>query len=185
MATEQEYEEAIAAYDAAQLVQLWEEVQHQQEDAFWEDGKAFEYLIIRAFEIEGAHVRWPYSVRFGAHVVEQIDGVVHFEHFSCIVEAKSRGLPHDPINGDAIGKLHYILARRPSVTLGSVFTRTTFTQPAVMMAIMTAPQRVLLWNGMEIDYCLRYGGMLLTLREKFRFLVEEGVGLYNVLGDVN
>jgi hypothetical protein len=185
MPTEQEYEEAIAAYDAPQLVELWEEVQQSEEDDFWEDGKAFEYLIIRAFEIEGARVRWPYRVSLGNLVVEQIDGVVHFDHFSCVIEAKSRGLPNEAINGDAVGKLHYILARRPTVTIGSVFTRTTFTQPAIMMALMTVPQRVLLWNNMEIDYCLRYGAMLFTLREKFRFLVEEGVGLYNVLGDVN
>jgi hypothetical protein len=29
----------------------------------WAPGKAFEYLVLRAFQLEGAEVRWPYSVR--------------------------------------------------------------------------------------------------------------------------
>jgi hypothetical protein len=45
-----------------------------------EGGEAFEYLVIRAFEIdplEPATVRYPYEVSLFGEKVEEIDGAVH------------------------------------------------------------------------------------------------------------
>jgi len=161
---------------------LWEQIQTGTVPPFWSEGRAFEYLILRGFQIEDAEVRWPFRVRLGDEVVEQIDGVVHFEHFSCVIEAKDKD---KPINVDPIAKLYYVLARRPAGAIGSIFSRGSFTDPAIALAITTAPQRVLLWSGDEIDFALRNQALCYTLRAKYRFIVEEGIALYNVLAEAN
>ena len=49
-----------------------------------------EYLVIRAFEVEGAPVTYPYTVFVGGTVVEQIDGAVYTDGLSCLVECKDQ-----------------------------------------------------------------------------------------------
>ena len=62
MPTEAEYKQRIADYDSPQLLELWSQIQ-ARDTPNWEPGRALEYLIIRAFEIEGATVTYPFSVR--------------------------------------------------------------------------------------------------------------------------
>ena len=57
----------------SELLQLWSQIENGHTPA-WRDGEAFEYLILRAFELEGAEVVWPYTVQIQDTVVEQIDG---------------------------------------------------------------------------------------------------------------
>ena len=54
----------------------------------WDSGKAFEYLILRAFELEGASVQYPYRISMQDEIVEQIDGAIHADGISAIVESK-------------------------------------------------------------------------------------------------
>lgn len=63
MATGREYEQKIKAFPTHEaLLQLWEGIKTGSTPG-WDAGKAFEYLIVRAFEIEGAEVRYPYLVQ--------------------------------------------------------------------------------------------------------------------------
>ena len=71
----------------------------------------FEHLILRAFELDGATVRWPFEVSFGDSVVEQIDGAVYAGCLSCLVEAKDSTAPVDVA---VLAKLRNQLARRPA-----------------------------------------------------------------------
>ena len=41
----------------------------------WPDGIAFEYLVLRAFELERAEVRYPFIVDLPSGIHEQIDGM--------------------------------------------------------------------------------------------------------------
>jgi hypothetical protein len=137
----------------------------------WPPGKAFEYLVLRAFELDGATVRWPFEVTLGDSVIEQIDGAVYASHLSCLIEAKdTAGL----IDIGALAKMRTQLARRPGGTLGAVFSRSGFTDPAVALAGYFAPQTVLLWSGKEILECLLERRIASMLLEKFRECVEEG-----------
>ena len=61
--TEDEYRDMASALSYAGLVELWEAIEARNTPG-WEPGKAFEYSILRAFELEGAQVTWPYSVEF-------------------------------------------------------------------------------------------------------------------------
>jgi hypothetical protein len=53
MPTEIDYQQRIAAYDRVQLLNLWAQIQ-AGETPDWAPGKAFKYLVMRAFELEGA-----------------------------------------------------------------------------------------------------------------------------------
>ncbi len=54
------------------LVQFWEKVK-QKDTPLWQNGKALEYLIIRAFELNGANVSYPYEIYKNGKPFEQID----------------------------------------------------------------------------------------------------------------
>ncbi len=56
----------------------------------WNLGKAFEYIVIRAFEIEDARVVWPFSVYLEGNQIEQIDGAVYVDSLYCLFEAMDR-----------------------------------------------------------------------------------------------
>ncbi len=76
MTTNAEYQSRIQSYGRPQLLTLWDHIQ-RNETSDWEPGRALEYLVIRAFELEGAEVAYPFAVQMGGTIVEQIDGAVH------------------------------------------------------------------------------------------------------------
>lgn len=137
----------------------------------WPAGRAFEYLILRAFELDGATVRWPFEVTLGGIVVEQIDGAVYAGSLSCLVEAKDSSAFVDIA---VLGKLRSQLARRPAGTVGMVFSRSGFTNATVALAGHLAPQTVLLWSGAEVEECLTRERIAAVLLAKYRECVEEG-----------
>ena len=87
----------------------------------WEPGKAFEYLILRAFELEGAVVTWPYVIRLSPSETggdtEQIDGAVYVDGLACIVEAKDTA---NTTRIEPIAKMRNQLLRRPSSSVGLI-----------------------------------------------------------------
>ncbi len=183
MPTDVEYQAAIQGYGRRELLELWDKViAADTQEAFWTPGKAFEYLIVRAFELEGAEVRYPYIVKIAEAIVEQIDGVVYSHGLSCMIESKDwKGY----VGFEPIAKLRNQLLRRPGSTIGAVFSRTGFTDPAVTLAQFLSPQTVLLWGGDEVLYALERFRMRESLLVKYRASVEQGLSYYNlVLGDL-
>jgi hypothetical protein len=84
MPTEDDYRKNIQHATRDDLLQLWSKIQ-QRDTPGWEPGKAFEYLVLRAFELDGARIRWPFSVFLEDQEVEQIDGAVYAAGLSCLV----------------------------------------------------------------------------------------------------
>jgi len=138
----------------------------------WPPGRAFEYLVLRAFELDGAEVRWPFTVTMADETVEQIDGAVYAANLSCIVEAKDTAAP---IDISVLAKMRNQLARRPAATLGVVFSRSGFTSAASTLAGYFAPQTVLLISGWDLEEALNARAVVAMLVAKFRECVEEGV----------
>ncbi|HEV7589801.1 MAG TPA: restriction endonuclease [Longimicrobium sp.] len=165
-----DYAARIRALDWEGLRDLWDR-SARGTAAGWPPGKAFEYLILRAFELDGAVVRFPFEVTLGDAVIEQIDGVVYSGHLSCLIEAKDTA---DPVDVGALAKIRTQLARRPGGTLGAVFSRSGFTDPAVALAGYFAPHAVLLWSGEEVTECLQERNISSVLLAKFRECVEHG-----------
>ena len=178
MNTEADYERKIARYNHARLRRLWNLIEAgKTADDGWEAGKAFEYLVPRAFQIEGAEVRWPYDVKMGDRVVEQIDGAIYTDGLACLIECKDWMKKADI---EPVAKIRSQLLRRPGGTIGIVFSRYGFTRPALTLARFTAPQSILLWTGEEIAFALEKRYMRKALLIKYHRCIEEGVPDYNI-----
>jgi hypothetical protein len=177
MATEAENEAAILRMGHPELVQLWGEIQ-AGDTPQWEPGRAFEYLVLRAFEIEGAVVRYPFSVRLQEETAEQIDGVVYAGPISALIESKDLGAR---VNVEPLAKLRNQLMRRPAATSGVVFSRQGFTEPAKALAQYMSPQTILLWHGDEVDRALPSRKMTVGLLLKYRYAVEKGLPDYHLV----
>ncbi len=134
----------------------------------WPAGRAFEYLVLRAFELEDATVRDPFNVNLPTGIGEQIDGVIYHPLITARVEPKDR----DTV---PLAKPRSQLMRRPDGVVGIVFCRRAFTLPAAALARQYAPQVVLLWAGLEIDLALRRRRIIDALTTKYRAAVELSV----------
>jgi hypothetical protein len=147
----------------------------------WPGGSAFEHLVLRAFEIEGADVTWTYRVQLAGETVEQIDGAVFYQHLACLVESKDC---QDAVNVEPIAKVRSQLLRRPPGTLGLVFARSGFTESAKLLTRMLNPVNILLWEFEELEAGLRTGRMCSSLVSKYRYAVERGLPDYDVRMDL-
>lgn len=159
--------------DHSALYKLWEEIE-SGEAKDWDRGAAFQNLVLRAFELEGATVTYPYRVGlFEETIVEELDGFIEVPGSNLMVLAECKDHQED-ISIEAIAKLRNQLARRPSSLLGSIFAKRNFTSPAKILAHFLAPQTVLLWSGADIDYCLRNRYFVKGLEEKYRQALLSG-----------
>jgi hypothetical protein len=170
MADAAEYEGRIQQLDWSGLRSLWENI-GRRDTPNWDPGRALEYLVLRAFQLDGAQVRWPYSIPMEDEVVEQIDGAIHWGRLSCLVETKDTSLP---ISVEPIAKMRNQLLRRPSGAIGLVFSRAGFTQPAILLARYIAAPTILLWAGKELDYVLQVEKIGEFLESKYRECIETG-----------
>jgi hypothetical protein len=169
----------IQAYSYEDLRILWAEVENNTlNDQLWLPGKALEYLIVRAFELEGSAVQYPFRVYAEGREVEQIDGVLYIGSLAFIIETKDRQYAVDI---EPIAKLRNQLLRRPPGVMGIIFSRKGFTEPAVKLASYVSPQSILLWSGEEIAYALSKQRMVEALIRKYRYCVEHALPDYNIL----
>lgn len=169
---EQEYRDIIRKINKQKdLLNFWDKIKSKNLNE-WASGKAFEYLILRAFELEGAIVRYPYSVLLFGQIVEQIDGCIHLsnKHLHVLAEFKDQ---KDKVNIEPIAKLRNQLLRRPSTSIGCVFTTSGFTEPALVLSQFSFPQTILLWENDNIEYCLKNKRFIKGLEEKFKIAVQE------------
>ena len=185
-----DYQARIETYGQAQLLQLWQAIKARHTPD-WPPGKALEYLILRAFQLESAHVTYPYDVRIKEvmapydiddrnDTIEQIDGAIYCDGLACLVEIKDQA---QPIKVDPIAKMRNQLQRRHASTIGVVFSRNGFTSPVFIFAQSLSPQMILLWNGEEIEYSLKQSRMRDSLIKKYRACIEKGTSDFNVMSE--
>jgi hypothetical protein len=173
-----EYRDQVLALDHAGLVNMWEAIQSDQGVPDWPQGTALEYLILRAFQLEGAKVTWPFRVyppksrqQPGKVQLEQIDGAIYFSGYAFLVEAKDR---EDSIDFGAVAKLKAQLLRRPHSVFGAVFSISEFTDAALALADLLPPPNVLLWGGPEINLALRRQRLRAGMERKLQYAIEHG-----------
>ena len=170
-----DYVELVRQLDWQGLRRLWDRIEAGATG--WPGGKALEHLVLRAFELSGATVIWPYSVPIGGEVAEQIDGVVFVDSLSCLIECKDTA---EPTRVEVVAKLRNQLLRRHGAVIGALFSRTGFTPSAIALAQFLAPQTILLWTGDEIAYLLEQEDVRAALLRKYRYSVETGFPEYNL-----
>lgn len=168
MPTANGYEKRISAFQWDDLLKFWESIE-AGETPGWEPGKAFEYLVLRAFQLDGAEVRFPYRVKLYETEVEQIDGAVHYAGLSCLVERSA------DVDLAPIAKLRNQLMRRPGGTIGLIFSSKDFTAPAIILAQFSHPQSILLWKKADVEYGVQNKAMSRLLLSKYRHCVEYGL----------
>jgi hypothetical protein len=173
---EEEYVRRIRAMRRPALLKLWERLWSGRTLRGWPPGKAFELLVLRAFELEGAHIVWPYlSSRIAPldsiGLVEQIDGAIYVDGMSCLVESKHQRMP---IDFKPIARFKARLDRRPPGVTGLMFSVSGFTKPALLETCFHPIRNVLLWTGLDFDFALERG-LRTGLRAKWRHAVERAV----------
>lgn len=170
----------IQTYDQLQLLTLWKAIKDREsEQSGWPAGKAFELLILRSFQLEGADVVWPFRVNMFQAEIEQIDGVAHLSsvHLSVLIESKDQ---KTAVNIEPIAKMRNQLQRRPNSVIGSVFSVNGFTDPALTLAKFVFPQTILLWNPQDIEYSIETAKFTYHLQQKYRHCVEQGSPDFNI-----
>lgn len=178
MASADWYRTAIQQKSWDDLDQMWEQIIERNTPS-WEPGKAFEYFILRAFQLGGAEVVFPYQVRLYGETVEQIDGVVYYETLACLIEAKDFSIQRK-VNFEPIAKMRNQLMRRPAPTLGCVFSNSDFTEPALILANYVSPQTILLWQRHEIITSLKKRDFCSGLLVKYKKYIELGIADFNI-----
>lgn len=171
------YAEPDVQHGWPELRQLWTMILERRAAA-WPPGRALEYLVIRAFELDGAVVRRPFTVRFEGTPVEQLDGAVYAAGLHCLVECKDR---REPLNVEGLAKLRNQLLRRPAGTVGLMFSPGGYHESATVLARFSAHQPILLWHQDEIAQMLEQENPCAMLQRKYRLCVEEGKPESNLL----
>lgn len=179
---ERENRDRIGRYKSSdELSELWQHHKDgwlsKEDKDFWNNGKLLEYLILRAFELEEADIRWPYSIKIDGDVVEQIDGAIHINDLHILIECKDYT---NNVNIEPFAKMRNQLLRRPANVIGCIFVREGFTEPAMTLARFGAPQTILLWSGNEFEYCIKNKKLIEGLRIKLKAAAEEFDFCYNV-----
>jgi len=149
---------------------LWEQVKSGNTPG-WRDGKAFEHLVVRAFRLNKLDAEYPYDVPPGGKAIEQIDGIVHLNCYSFLIECKDK----ETVDIEAVAKLRNQLLRRPDTTFGCVFAADRFTRAALILADFAVPHRILMWSGADIEGCLRKKRFDSMLLDKYRHLCKYGL----------
>ncbi len=165
-----DYENQIKALDWVGLRQLYLQIEVRDTPG-WEPGKAFEYLVPRAFELDGAVVRWPYEVELHGQVVEQIDGAVQVAGLYCLLECKDQ---KERLAIAPVAKMRNQLLRRPAASIGLIFSTSGYTAPAMELVGFLGSQTILLWYPEEIKLALDKERIVPLLQFKYRRCVEEG-----------
>jgi hypothetical protein len=177
MPTAAEYESLIKTHGWKELSKLWQAIQGRNTPG-WDKGKAFEYLVLRMFDLNGAEVRWPFEVQlFEGETIEQIDGSVRINNLYCLLESKDE---EAKISTGPVAKLRNQLLRRPAGTVGFLFSSNTFTIPAIQLAHFALPQTILLWEGDDVTRALKENTICMFAEQKYRLCVDRGVPYYSI-----
>lgn len=143
-------------------------------------GKGFELFICRAFELEGAKVEYPFNVKVHGELSEQIDGFISIDGIHCIIECKNQ---KENVDFEPISKLRSRLQRRPSSTIGAIFTTASYTSPAIILNEFLHPQTILLWERREIHECFKQKFLVKGMKIKFEHCIKNGLANYNLLAE--
>jgi hypothetical protein len=164
------YKEVARGLTWEDLSSLWQQIKDGPTPG-WDEGKALEHLIIRAFELSGLRVEYSYDVPPGGNPLEQIDGMVFLDRLPFLVECKDR----DTVDIEAVAKLRNQLSRRPPTTMGCLFITGRYTLPALILADFAIPLRITLWSRDDIEAALEARDFQATLVKKYNELCMFGL----------
>ena len=156
----------IRSYDRRKLRKFWNQIKAGNTPG-WAAGKALEYMLVRAFDLEGAEVVYPYNNNV-LNAQEQFDGYIYVKDLGAgfLIECKDW---KEKVAFDELAKLHGRLTYRIPSTFGIFLSKSGFTPSAVELMFMMHPHNVLLWSYDEIDECFKNFKFMKALKFKYKY----------------
>lgn len=172
----------IQTYNWAKLERLWNKIRDSKKTG-WADGKALEYMFVRAFDLEGAEVVYPYNNQV-LKAQEQIDGYVYVRDLGTgfIIECKDWS---ENVSFDEMAKLHGRLIYRMASTYGIFLSKTGYTPSAVELMYVMQPHNVIMWNSEDVDECFKKHKFLKALKYKFQYAMVTTDPMIGVIDGLN
>lgn len=180
--TEEELIKRVRNYDWRKLEKLWTSIKNGAA-LNWSKGKALEYMLIRAFDLSGAEVVYPYNNTVN-NAQEQFDGFVYVKELAVgfLVECKDW---KSPVAFDELAKLQTRLTYRLSSTYGMFLSKSGYTSSAIEMMCFMHPHNILLWSSEDIDECFKKRKFLDALIYKYKYAMATADLLIAVLDGIN
>ena len=149
----------------------------------WSKGKALEYMLIRAFDLDGAEVVYPYNNGV-LNAQEQLDGFVFVKDLGVgfLIECKDW---EDKVSFDELAKLHGRLAYRMKSTCGMFLSRSGYTPSAIEMMYLVHPHNIILWEFNDIEECFKNHNFLKALKYKYQYAMVTADPVRAVLDGIN
>ena len=172
----------VQGYDWIQLERFWQKIKNKTAPK-WSKGKALEYMLIRAFDLEGAEVLYPYNNEV-LKAQEQFDGFVFVKELGVgfLIECKDW---NDKVAFDELAKLHGRLSYRMNTACGLFLSRSGYTPSAIEMMYMVHPHNIILWEFSDIDECFKNRTFLKALKYKYQYAMVTADPVIAVLDGVN
>ena len=172
----------VLKYDWKKLERFWHQIKNGNTPK-WSKGKALEYMLVRAFDLDGAEVVYPYNNNV-LNAKEQFDGFVFIKELGVgfLIECKDWSTN---VAFDELAKLHGRLSYRLSSTYGLFLSKRGFTASAVEMMYMMHPHNILLWSFDEIDECFKGHKFVKALKYKYQYAMTTADPMIAVFDGIN
>lgn len=180
--SEQQLITTIRSCNWTKLKKFWTQIKRGNTPG-WASGKALEYMLVRAFDLEGAEVVYPYNNDVQT-AKEQLDGYIFVKELGAgfLIECKDW---KDKASFDELAKLHGRLTYRMSSTYGIFLSKSGFTASAVELMFMMHPHNILLWSFDEIDECFKNHKFMKALKYKYQYAMITANPAIAVIDGIN
>jgi len=189
----QEAKDEIRKYSRGELRDFWAFIRDREKDQIpnpgfrnhqvvpdkdpprWDGGQAFEFMMLRFFELDGAEVTYPYGPIVGLDgLTQETDGFIYTDKLRCLVESKDWS---SPVKFSTVAKLKDRLLHRNSQLIGCIFcSRSGFSTSALTAAFLEQTRyNILLWGRDEIDFVVKSprSNFVEALHTKYRYSLEK------------
>lgn len=156
----------IRTYNWPKLLKLWRNIKAGNSTG-WNSGKALEYMLVRAFDLNAAEVVYPYRNSV-LDADEQMDGYVFIKDVGAgfLLECKDWS---KSVSFDEVAKLHGRLTYRPAFTYGMFVSKEGYTPSAMNLMYSLHPHNILLWSFGDIDECFKHHKFVKALKYKLQY----------------
>jgi hypothetical protein len=140
-----------------------------------EHGFVFERWVQEAFRLSGADVIPSMQIPLGSNrekTREELDGIVVDGWQAFLLETKAW---KREVNFSPLALFQFHVETRPAGMLGLFFSLNGYTQPALELAAMYRPQRLLLFDGPDFHWLRQHRDMLELVRRKWTLALQGGL----------
>lgn len=193
----------IRQYSRGQLKEFWTFIREQEKDRYpnpgirghdmvaekdppnWDGGQAFEFMMLRFFELDGAEVTYPYGPIVGLDgMTQETDGFIYTDKVRCLVESKDWS---SPVKMSTVAKLKDRMLHRNTQLIGCIFcSRNGFSKSALSAAFLEQSRyNILLWGSDEINALIQgpRGNFVEALHTKYRYSLEKLIPYFDTHAD--